>query len=92
MISTILDGQVKFKGKGIISLSDLKRLQGGHIKAEDNYLTKFTIYLYLDILQAGREDVTVFSWETFEKTILKKASCWTKKALRTRQFLLLAIQ
>ena len=74
LIAAILDGQVNFKGKGIISHSDLNSLQGGHVRAEDNFLNNFVIDTYLEVLQAARADglkVVVFSWEAFEKSAVK---------------------
>ena len=74
IIAAILDGRVKFQGKGIITGSDLNSLQGGHVREEDNYLTNFVIDTYLEILQAARPgglEVAVFPWEAFGKSAVK---------------------
>lgn len=61
-----------FKGRGIINKHDLDSLVGGHTNSKDNYLTNFVIDEYLQILKATREDVSVISWEIFERFVVKK--------------------
>ncbi|KAG1651875.1 Acid sphingomyelinase-like phosphodiesterase 3b [Nymphon striatum] len=70
LISAIVEGRVRFKGKGIINQEDLKSLYGGQVKAEDNYLTNFVIDSYLEIVSKSGADgiqVEVIKWEIFEK-------------------------
>lgn len=88
MVNGILDGKVKWKGKGIISPSDLDSLNGGYAKAEFNYLTNFVVDSYLELLKANRNmtDVTVFPWEIFKTFITKKLL--SEKALLQQDIIL----
>ena len=74
LVKGILDGHIKFKGKGIISPRDLASLNGGYAEAEENYLTNFVLDAYLDLVKAKQNvsGVTVLSWEIFEKFVTKK--------------------
>lgn len=74
MVNGILNDEIHFKGKGIISARDLDSLNGGYAPEEHNYLTVFVVDAYLDLVKAKRNNtrVTVFQWEIFQKFVTKK--------------------
>ena len=74
LVAAILNGYVSFKGKDIISPSDLNSQQGGNVVEEDNYPVSFINDTYFEITQAARADgikLVVFPWEAFEKPAFK---------------------
>ena len=70
LLDAILNSQVSFKGKGIISESDPSSLLGGHVRPEDNFLNNFVIDSYLKAIRAAKMDgvkLEVIPWEVFER-------------------------
>jgi hypothetical protein len=80
-VDAVFGGHIKFIGKGIISQGDLDSLAGGHKNKEDNFLTNFVIDEYLQMIKTTREHASVFSWEIFEKFVVKKLLTSTENLL-----------
>jgi len=72
LVAEIINEQIRFNGKGIISTDDLSSLKGGHSKPEDNFLNNFIVDSYLQLLQAANPGIAVISWEHFEKSSLSQ--------------------
>ena len=71
LLSCLLNGSVKFKGRSVLDDQDLQRLYGCKPCDEDNYLTNFAIEAYLHLIAnegiSNGMKVELFGWESFEK-------------------------
>lgn len=73
-MTALMSGAVDFSGGDLIGEENLKALIGGSTVTEENWLTNFVIYDYLNVIASSCIDrqIQVLSREHFEKSDVKR--------------------